>query len=279
MLIGAHVSIGDGLEKAVARARRLKSDTFQIFARSPRTLRAKPLEQERADLFREAMRKSSLRKPMIHDNYLINLATPKARMQKLYREAFADEMERAQMLGVPFLVFHPGAHMGKGEMYAIARIAASLDWCIENSDAPDVTLCLENTAGQGTVVGHSFEQLRAIIDATKNAERLAVCLDTCHAFAAGYDLSTKEGYESVLGIFNDVVGIGLLKAFHLNDSVGELDSHLDRHQHIGKGRLGTEVFKCLMNDARFRDCPGNIETPDDGGWNGKNLRLLRSFRD
>ncbi len=279
MLVGAHVSIGEGIEKAVARARRLKSDTFQIFARSPRTLRSKPLEQERADLFREAMRKSNLRKPMIHDNYLINLATPKVKMQKLYREAFADEMRRAQMLGVPFLVFHPGAHMGKGEKYATARIAASLDWCIENSDAPDVTLCLENTAGQGTAMGYNFEQLRAIIDATKNAERLAVCLDTCHAFAAGYDIRASEGYEAVLGRFSDVVGIELLKAFHLNDSVGELDSHLDRHQHLGRGKLGIEVFRCLMNDPRFIECPGNIETPDVGGWNGRNLRLLRSLRE
>ena len=278
MLIGAHVSIGGGIDQAVVRANRLKSETFQIFARSPRTLRAKPLEPEKADLFKMRMAKSNLSKPMIHDNYLINLGTPKARMQKLYRKAFADEMSRAQVLGVPYLVFHPGAHMGKGEKQAIVRIAANLDWCIENTATPDVTLCMENTAGQGTVVGHRFEQMRTIIDSTKYPGKMAVCLDTCHAFASGYDLRTREGYEAVLTSFHETVGIDRLKAFHLNDSVGELGSHLDRHQHIGKGLLGTEVFRLLMNDPRFKDCPGNIETPDFNGWNGKNLKLLRSLR-
>jgi deoxyribonuclease-4 len=278
MLIGAHVSIAEGIELAVARARSLKCETFQIFARSPRSLRAKPLEEEAAVRFRDALSSSDLSKPVIHDNYLINLASPKTRMVKLYRSAFADEMTRAQRLKVPFLVFHPGAHMGKGEKYAIKRIAESLDWCINNADAPDVTLCLENTAGQGSVVGHTFEQLRSIIDQAEHGDRLAVCFDTCHAFGAGYDIRTEHGFEEVLERFDSAVGPARLKAFHLNDSVGELGSHLDRHQHIGRGRLGKEPFRFLMNDVRFRDCPGNIETPDDGGWNKKNLNLLRSLR-
>jgi len=278
MLIGAHVSIAEGIELAVTRAKSLKCETFQIFARSPRSLRAKPLEEEAAAKFRDALKSSGLSKPVVHDNYLINLASPKARMVKLYRSAFADEMTRAQRLNVPFLVFHPGAHMGRGEKYAIKRIAESLDWCIDSTDAPNVTLCLENTAGQGSVIGHTFEQLRSIIDQAEHGNRLAVCFDTCHAFGSGYDIRTEQGFQEVLERFDSTVGLGLLKAFHLNDSVGELGSHLDRHQHVGRGRLGKEPFRFLMNDLHFSDCPGNIETPDVGGWNKRNLNLLRSLR-
>ena len=278
MLIGAHVSIAGGLDQAVARARLLKSETFQIFSRSPRTLRVKPLDEEEARKFRDALKASSLSTPVIHDNYLINLATPKARMQKLYRGAFADEMNRAQRLNVPYLVFHPGAHVGKGERYALKRIAASLDWCIDNADAPDVILCLENTAGQGSVVGYTFEHLKSIMDLAKNGGRLAVCFDTCHAYAAGYDIKTEAGFQDVLDDFDRVIGLDLLKAFHLNDSKGGFGSHIDRHEHIGRGQLGKETFHFLMNNGRFRDRPGNIETPDVGGWNKRNLSLLRSLR-
>jgi deoxyribonuclease-4 len=278
MLIGAHVSIAEGIELAVARAKSLRCETFQIFARSPRSLRAKPLEEDAAKRFRDALRSSDLSKPVIHDNYLINLASPKVRMVKLYRSAFADEMTRAQRLNVPFLVFHPGAHMGRGEKYAVKRIAESLDWCVDNANAPDVTLCLENTAGQGSVVGHTFEQLRSIIDQAEHGDRLAVCFDTCHAFAAGYDIRTERSFQEVLERFDSTIGIGLLRAFHLNDSVGELGSHLDRHQNLGRGNLGTDPFRSLMNNSRFRECPGNIETPDAGGWNKRNLKFLRSLR-
>jgi len=278
MLLGAHVSIGGGIDQAVVRAKALKCDTFQIFSKSPRSLRAKPLEEEQARKFRDALKASGLSKPVIHDNYLINLSTPKAEMQNLYRKAFVDEMERAQRLNVPYLAFHPGAHVGKGEEYALKRIALNLDWCIEHSNAPDVVLCLENTAGQGTVVGYTFEQLKAIMDLSRHRERLAVCFDTCHAFAAGYDISTLEGCENVLAGIDELIGLDLLKAFHLNDSVGELGSRLDRHQHIGRGRMGLEPFKLLVSEPRFRDRPGNVETPDMGNWNRKNLKVLRSLR-
>jgi deoxyribonuclease-4 len=187
-------------------------------------------------------------------------------------------MNRAQRLDVPLLVFHPGAHVGKGERSALRRIATNLDHCIENADAPDVTLCLENTAGQGSVVGYKFEHLKSIMDAAKNSERLAVCFDTCHAYAAGYDIRTEEGFDKVLENIDSVIGIDLVKAFHLNDSVGELGSHLDRHEHIGRGKLGKAPFGYLMRSQRFKDIPGNIETPDVGGWNRRNLNLLRSFR-
>ena len=279
MLIGAHVSIAGGLDQAVSRAKALKCETFQIFSKSPRSIRAKPLDDEQAEKFKEAMKKSNLSKPLIHDNYLINLATPDARMQKVYRDAFSDEMDRAQRLGVPFLVFHPGAHVGKGEEFALKRIASNLDWCIEHTNAPDVTLCLENTAGQGTVVGYTFEQLKKIMELTKNRERLAICFDTCHAFAAGYDISTKDKFENVLDSIDELTGLDLIKAFHLNDSIGELGSRRDRHEHIGQGKLGKEPFRYLMNDKRFKDCPGNIETPDVAGWNKKNLKLLKSLRE
>lgn len=278
MRIGAHVSIADGLDKAVARARALRCETFQIFSRSPRNLRIKPLVEEDAQRFRDALKKSGLSRPLIHDNYLINLATPKARMAKLYREAFVDEMNRAQRMNVPYLVFHPGAHIGKGEPYALKRIAASLDWCISKADAPDVTLCLENTAGQGSVIGYKFEQIKEIMDMAGQRGRLGICFDTCHAFAAGYDIRTREGFEEVLGRIDDILGVGSIKAFHLNDSMGDLGSHLDRHEHIGRGKLGVETFRFLMNDSRFTDHSGSIETPDFGRWNSKNLKLLRSLR-
>ena len=278
MLIGAHMSIADGLDRSVARAKALKCETFQIFSRSPRDLRIKPLEEEEARKFREALKKSGLARPLIHDNYLINLASPQARMIRLYRNAFVDEMNRAHRLNVPYLVFHPGAHVGKGEKYGLKRIAASLDWCISKADAPDVTLCLENTAGQGSVVGYDFGQIKAIMDMVGERRRLGVCFDTCHAFAAGHDIRTREGFEAVLGKIDDLIGPDAIKAFHLNDSLGELGSHLDRHEHVGQGRLGIEAFRFLMNAQRFSNHPGCIETPDIGGWNRKNLGLLRSLR-
>ncbi len=278
MFVGAHVSILEGIEKSIQRAKIQKCETFQIFSRSPRNLQIKPLLEEDAEKFRKALKESNLKSPMIHDNYLINLASPKKRMLNLYREAFADEMNRAQRLNVPYLVFHPGAHVGKGEKFALKRIAESLDLCISKAEAPDVTLCLENTAGQGTVVGYSFEHIKAIMDMVKERGKLAVCFDTCHAFAAGYDIRTKEGIEHVLEEIDDIIGLELVKAFHLNDSKGELGSRLDRHEHIGHGKLGKEPFRFLMTEPRFSEHPGNIETPDVGNWNAKNLRLLKSFR-
>ncbi len=278
MLVGAHVSIADGIYQAVARAEGLRCETFQIFSKSPRGLRDKLLDEGAASRFRDALGKSKLKRPMIHDNYLINLASPDTRMSKVYRKAFVDEMERAQRLCVPYLVFHPGAHVGKGEEYALKRIAKNLDWCIENANAQDVTLCMENTAGQGSVIGYKFEHLKSIRDQVKEGDRLAVCFDTCHAFAAGYDISILSGYERVMGEIDDLMGLEMLTVFHLNDSIGKLGSRRDRHQHIGRGELGKEVFRYLLNDQRFKDCPGNIETPDEGNWNRKNLRALKSLR-
>ncbi len=186
-------------------------------------------------------------------------------------------MERAQVLGVRHLVFHPGAHMGKGEARGIATVAAALDACIERANAPDVLLCLENMAGQGSTVAYKAEQIRAIFDATHHPERLGVCIDTCHLFAAGYDIRTRSGYETVIARLDEILGLDRVAAFHLNDSKGRVNCRTDRHEHIGRGKLKKAAFGFLVNDARFADRPAVLETPGADPDFKRNLKLLRSL--
>ncbi len=195
------------------------------------------------------------------------------------RAAFVDEMERAQRLGVRYLVFHPGAHKGAGEEFGVARIAESIDHCIQAARAPEVALLLESTAGQGSSIGYRFEQLRDVRNAVQEPSRVGYCLDTCHIFAAGYDISDEEGYEAVMHHAQKVLGLEDIRAFHLNDSKRELGSRVDRHEHIGDGEIGLEAFRRLVNDLRFKDTPGILETPGDDGDFKRNLGLLKSLRE
>lgn len=278
VILGAHCSIAGGFHKAAEAGKWIGCDAIQIFSRSPRMLRdTKPITEAEVSPWRQSLATNRIKAVTIHSNYLINLCSPKKRLLRVAREAFVEEMERAQILGVKHLVFHPGAHMGKGEAKGMTLVAESLDACIEGADAQDVVLCLENTAGGGSSVGHKFEHIRTIIDKSRHPDRLAVCLDTCHTFAAGYDIRTRSGYENVMNHIDEVLGLERLQAFHLNDSKGGVRSHTDRHEHIGKGKIKKDAFRFLVNDARFADCPGLLETPGEDPDFKRNLKVLRSL--
>ena len=278
MLLGAHCSIDGGFPNAAKAGKRIGCDAIQIFSRSPRMLRnTKPITEEQARLWRESLIENGIREAIIHSNYLINLGSPLKRLQRVARDAFVEEMDRAQFLGVRRLVFHPGAHMGKGEAKGIKTVAAALDAAIERANAPDVLLCLENMAGQGTVIAHKFEQIRSVFEASTHPERFRVCIDTCHLFAAGYDIRTRAGYENVMAHIDEVVGLDRVGAFHMNDSKGPVNCRSDRHEHIGKGKLKKPAFGFLVNDPRFAEIPAVLETP---GWDPefrRNLKVLRSL--
>ncbi|HEY5538334.1 MAG TPA: deoxyribonuclease IV [Thermoplasmata archaeon] len=280
MLLGAHVSIAGGFGEAPKAGKYIGCEAIQIFSRSPRMLRStRPIALEEVQKFWDGMKAAGIRGAATHGNYLINLSASKARMRKVARNAFAEELDRAQILGIPYVIFHPGAHMGKGEAKALAMIAEGLDWAIENAKAQNVTLLLENMAGQGTVVGHTWEQLREIIEASSFGDRLGVCVDTCHTFAAGYDFLSPDRYEALMKQIDSVLGLRRVKAFHLNDSKQGLGSHVDRHEHIGKGAIGKEPFRWIVNDARFADVLGLLETPGEDRAFKRNLKLLKSLRE
>jgi len=277
LLLGAHVSITGGVYKAPERGRKLTCDCIQIFSKNQMQWKTKPLADADAARFREESKKHGIAETMIHDSYLINLASPDDALLTKSRGAFVDEMRRAELLGVRYLVFHPGAHVGSGEQAGLRAIAESMDCARRESGSSGVVLLLENTAGQGSVLGHSFEQLAKIMDSLEDQKGVGVCFDTCHAYAAGYDVRVPKGYERTFDVFDDVIGLDRLKAMHLNDSKGKLGSRLDRHEQIGRGHIGTEGFGNLMNDERFRDIPMVLETPGGEKEYASNLKLLRSL--
>jgi len=271
MILGAHCSIAGGFPEAAKAGKLIGCDAIQIFSRSPRMLRdTKPITEEDARLWRDSLDANQIRVAVIHSNYLINLCSPQKRLLRVARNAFVEELERAHVLSVRHLIFHPGAHMGKGEAKGTKLVAESLDACIEAADAPDVLLCIENTAGAGSAVGSKFEL-------SKHPDRIAACFDTCHAFAAGYDIRTRPGYENVMAHVDEVLGLDRVAAFHLNDSKGDVRSHVDRHEHIGKGKLKKEAFRFLVNDPRFADRPAVLETPGEDRDFRRNLNVLRSL--
>lgn len=279
MYLGAHTSINGGLYLAAERGQDIGCEAIQIFSKNQRQWRAKPLTDEDAEAFKRTVKKTDLHAVMIHDSYLINLADPVGENLEKSRAAFVEEMERAQRLDVPHLVFHPGAHKGEGEEAGIRRIAESLDYCVENAEAPDVILLLECTAGQGTVVGYRFEQLRDIRQASSYPSRIGYCFDTCHLFAAGYDISNEKGYELVMEGASHILGMDNVRGFHLNDSKRELGSRVDRHEHIGQGEIGLEAFRMLVNDDRFGDIAMVLETPGEDSDFERNLNLLKKLRE
>lgn len=213
--------------------------------------------------------------PVVHDSYLINLASPDPQLFMRSRDAFLDEVRRCERLGITRLVFHPGAHMGAGEGEGIRRIVSALDWICERTAGPSVMLVLETTAGHGTVLGSRFEHMAGILDLSRHPDRLGVCVDTCHILAAGYEFRTPEGYESVFSEFDRRIGLGKLACFHVNDSKKDLGCRVDRHENLGKGFIGSRAFGLLMRDPRFVDIPKIIETPKEGNWDARNLALLR----
>lgn len=278
LLVGAHVSIAGGIHKAFERGDRLQCLAIQIFLKNSNQWKAKLLTEEDGVLFRDAWKKSPIRAVIAHDSYLINLASPDRELHRKSVDAFVEELRRAIFLGVPYLVLHPGAHMGSGVAAGVSRVAKSLRQALRRVP-PNVGILLENTAGQGTCLGDCFEQLASILERVGEPDRAGVCLDTCHLFAAGYDIRTEDGYEGTIREFDRLIGIRSIKAFHVNDSKKELGRRVDRHGHIGQGFIGLDAFRFLLNDKRFKAIPKILETPKGPGIaeDLMNLATLRSL--
>jgi deoxyribonuclease-4 len=273
------MSIAGGVGNALLDGKKVKCDAIQIFTKSSRQWAAKPYTKEEIEQFKINRKETAITTVIAHDSYLLNLGSPDPGLRKRSVAAFIDELERCETLGVSNLVAHPGAHVGAGEAAGIKTIAKSLDQVHKACPGYNAKVTLEITAGQGSNLGYRFEQIGAIIDATKQNDRLRVCFDTEHAFAAGYDIRTKEGYDRTFSEFDEAIGIDRLAAFHLNDSKKEFNSRVDRHEHIGKGFIGIDAFRMLMNDSRFWGLPMCLETPKgpDLKEDRESLTLLRSL--
>jgi deoxyribonuclease-4 len=273
------MSIAGGLDLAFARIREVKGEALQIFLRNERRWQTPPLAPDAVARFRRAHEESGHLPLAAHDSYLINLAAPDPAVRDRSIDAFTEELRRGEMLGISFLISHPGSHLGHGVEPGLERFVQGLDRAVAASSTSRIAVLIETTAGQGTNLGSTFEEIAFILGRARYGHRLGVCLDTCHCFAAGYDLRTPEAYEETMRRFHDVVGLERLKYFHLNDSTGDLGSRLDRHEHIGKGEIGLAGFELLLKDARFRDHPMVLETPKgkDLKEDKKNLKVLRSL--
>ncbi len=276
--LGAHMSISGGHHLAVDRALADRMGALQIFTKNQRQWKAAPIDPAAAEIFRDRWAGSGMTHLVAHDSYLINVGSPDPELWNKSREALQDELLRCDLLGVPYLVSHPGAHMTEGVDAGVARIAEAINRI--HDDLPDgaAMILLETTAGQGTVVGRTFEELAAIIDKVDDKARMGVCFDTCHAFAAGYELRTPEGYAATMQAFDDIVGLDRIKAFHLNDSKNPLGSRKDRHDHIGEGEIGPDAFANIVNDPRFVGRAGILETPKDQDGDGNDSRNIAALR-
>jgi len=300
-ILGAHQSIAGGHHKAVERAAALGCQCVQLFTANPRAFRAagtrlgfgrlytknnnqwraRPIAQGRPERFREQLARLGISHPLAHDSYLINLASPDRSLWRRSVAAFVEELRRAEALGIPYVVTHPGAYTTGSEQRGLHRIVRALDEIHARTRDLRARCLLETTAGQGTSLGWRFEQLAELLEGVAEPDRLGFCFDTCHVFAAGYPLGTEKEYRATMREFNRVVGLNRIKAFHLNDSRRPLGSRVDRHAHIGRGEMGIEPFRLLLNDRRFRRVPMYIETPK-GEENGEdldaiNLRTLRGL--
>ena len=278
MILGAHVSTAGGLHNAIKNGTDLQCNTIQIFLRNPNQWRGKQLTSEIAEKFNTAWSETDLGEVIVHDIHLSNLASPKIDVLEKSRQAFREQMELAQQLGLRYIVTHLGAHLGEGEAFGLKQLTDSFDFLFENTEAPDVMPLLETTAGQGTNLGYCFEHIRDVIGTSKYSDRFGVCLDTCHVFAAGYDMRTASDCETTFKQFDDVIGLERLKAFHLNDAKSEYQSRVDRHEHIGEGNIGTTPFAYILNDARFAETPLIIETPEMKTMHKVNLATLRDLK-
>ncbi len=279
LAFGSHMSASGGVERALARGEAIPVESLQLFSKNERQWIAKPLDPEVVERFHDEVERTGITKLVVHDSYLINLASPKPDILEKSLPAFADELQRCDTLGVPYLVTHPGAHTGSGVDAGIARFAQSLNEIFAGMPDSKTLTLLETTAGQGTSLGRSFEEIAAIIDLVEDRARVGVCLDTCHIFAAGYDYRTPETYAATMAHFDRVIGLDRLKVIHLNDSRNPLGSNKDRHDHIGDGEIGLEGFRQFVNDPRLDGLPGILETEkDDGGENDRrNIATLRSL--
>ena len=285
---GVHESISGGHDQAVSAAADAGFDCVQLFSKNSAQWHAKPLTEKEGERFQQALQQRNIRFPMVHDSYLINLASGKEELRQKSISAFADEMERTTILGIPWIVMHPGSPTGdestNAEENGLRRIAQAFDILFQQTASP-VMILLETTAGQGTNLGWKFEHLARIIELSTFPKRFGVCVDTCHITAAGYSLASPKEYAETFEKFDHIIGLDRLMAFHLNDSVKGIGSRVDRHAHIGHGTLGLEPFRLLVNDPRFAELPMYLETPkgmvevngEMTDWDVVNLNTLKSL--
>jgi deoxyribonuclease-4 len=273
------MSIAGGLHLAFDRLSQVGGEALQVFLRNQRRWHTAPFAEEAVARFRKAHEETGRLPVAAHDSYLINLAAPDPLVHGRSVALFADELEAAATLGIPFLVTHPGSHLGQGVDAGLERFVHGLDRAIALARTSSTFVLIETTAGQGTNLGSTFEEIAFILGRSQHGDRLGVCLDTCHCFASGYDLRTPEVYEETVRCFDRTIGLERLRFLHVNDSKGGLGSRLDRHEHIGRGKIGLAGFQLLLNDLRFRDHPMVLETPKgkDLKEDKKNLKLLRSL--
>lgn len=279
LLLGAHVSTSGGVKNAPANGAALGCTAIQIFAKNQRQWSAAPLTDGEISEYFTALGKTGIKSVVSHDSYLINLASPDAAMRSKSVEAFVDEMERAALLKLDGIVFHPGSHMGSGEEKGISALVQSLAEAVDKAPGARVPLLIEATAGQGNGLGYRFEHLRDMLEGLdkKKIPFAGVCLDTCHVFGAGYDLRDKAGYDRTLAAFDGIVGLGRLKCIHFNDSKIPFGSRKDRHENIGKGEIGKEAFKLFLLDKRLENVPKILETPGGDEWYERDLKLLKGM--
>lgn len=278
-LLGAHTSIAGGVSKSVPLAEKLGFTAIQIFTKNNNRWAAKPLEESEIIKFKTSLESSNIKFVVSHDSYLINLCAKDESNLEKSRNAFIDELERCETLGIKHLNFHPGAHLGQGEDNGIKLIAESLNLAHQKTKGFEVSSMLEFTAGQGTNLGYRLEHIAKIIELVDDSERMTVCIDTAHIFAAGYNIKDESQYDKVIKDFNDIIGLDRLQCFHLNDSKKELGSRVDRHENIGKGFIGLEGFRNIMNDSRLTHIPKILETPKGKEQleDIENLTVLRSL--
>lgn len=280
-ILGAHMSISGGYYRAIELARAAACDCVQLFTKNNNQWRAKDISQIEANQFRDKLKELNIVHPLSHSCYLLNLGSSDKALWQKSIDTYVVEMRRAEQLGIPFVVLHPGAHMGMGEEAGIANVVTALNEVLQKTSDLHCQVLLETTAGQGSGLGHRFEHLGAMIERVSDSARVGVCFDTCHVFAAGYPLASKREYAATMNEFDRRIGLPRIKAFHLNDSKRQLGSRVDRHEHIGRGQLGHAPFQNLLNDRRFRDIPMYLETPKEQE-NGEdmdviNLRTLREL--
>lgn len=274
MLLGVHCSINGGFENALIEAERLGIDTFQVFTKNQRQWREKQITEAEGKKFKKQLKQSGIKVAFSHTQYLINLASEDEIIRKNSILALEGELLRCHVLGFPFTVLHPGASRGLSEIQAIVKIAEALNLVLRNSGNIKVKVLLENTAGQGSSIGWKFRHIAEIMKRV-DSPGIGMCFDTCHAFSAGYDIRTNEGFEATMEEVDKLIGLNRLLAFHLNDSKGRLGSRIDRHEHIGKGELGLVPFRLIMNF--FKKIPKVLETKKDNDMDIKNLEVLRSL--
>jgi deoxyribonuclease-4 len=276
LLIGAHMSIAGGLFNAFAEGERKGCETIQIFVKSSNQWQAKPISDEDLEKYHQEQKRTGITPVIAHDSYLINLGSPNPELLEKSRQAFLIELQRCEKLAIPYLVTHPGSYMDSPEQSGIDRVAQSLAWLFGQTPDFEVKVALETTAGQGSNLGYTFEQLAQMIEKSGLPQRCMVCFDTCHAYAAGYDIACEIGYEQTWKAFERIIGLDKLAAIHLNDSKKGLGSRVDRHEQIGKGTLGLNAFDLIMRDKRFKNVPKILETAkgDNDEMDEINLKIL-----